>query len=129
MPGGAPGLPAGGPPPGTGPAAAPGIMLGSQAQGMAKLEVGLKALQEALGALPFGSALHNEVLEALKKIGKHMPQGGAGSADPQAMIQQLAGLAREARAAPQQQAALAGLMGPGGGVGGPPPAMMPPGPE
>lgn len=104
-------------------------MLGNQKQGMAKLEVGLKALQDALGGLPMGSPIHTAVLEALTKIGKHMPQGG-GAQDPQAMIQQLAMLAREAKAAPQQQAALAGLMGPGAGAppmgGGPvPPPPVP----
>lgn len=127
MPGGGAPQPPGAPPVGTGAAAAPSPMLGSQAQAASKLEAGLKMMQEALSGLPFGSELHHEVLDALKKIGKHMPQGGAGTTDPTAVIQQLAAAARAQKAQPQQHAALAGLMaGPGMGGGTPPGA---PGPE
>lgn len=126
-PGGAPPQVPGGPPGGTGAAAAPGIMLGNQAQGTAKLQLALKALQDALSSLPFGSELHHEVLTALTKIGKHLPQGGMGAQDPGAVIQQLAGLARSTKAQPAQMAALSGLMGPGGGA--PPPAPGGPAPE
>ena len=77
-----------------------------------------------------GSPVHNAVLKALSDIGKHMPQGGSGGGDPNAIIQQLAQLARAAHAEAPQQQALAGMMGgappgPGaipGGASPPPPA-------
>ena len=63
-------------------------------------------------------------ITAIQKIGKHLPQGGQGG-DPNAMIQELAGLAKGARQNPNM-AALQGMMPPGGGAGGgaPPPPPM-----
>ena len=108
---------------GVGPAAHPAPMPGNQMQGVEKVMTGLKMLQEALQSIPLGSQLHNEILTAVGKIGKHLPQGGTGG-DPQAAIQQLALAARSARAEPTQAAALQGLMG---GGGAPPPPMPPDG--
>ena len=122
-PPGAPGAPGG-----TGPATASHGMPGNQAHSLDKLTTAMKALQSALDGIPMGSGLHNEIITAISKIGKHLPQGGQGG-DPSGMLQQLALMAREAKAQPNQQAALAGLMG-GGGGGAPPPGappMPPPG--
>lgn len=111
---------------GTGGAAMPGHMPGNGMQGIEKVMMGLKALQDALPSVPLGSELHQELLTAVSKIGKHLPQGGAGG-DPQSMIQQLAMMAQKAKAEPQQAAALQGLMGGGGGgAPPPPPGGMPP---
>lgn len=126
MPGGAPPMP-GAPPGGTGPAAAPGPMPGNQAQAMSKVQIAMKALQEALPGVPMGTPLHHEILTSLSKLGKHLPEAaGHGAGDPQAMIQQLAALAREARANPGQEAALAGMMPPGAHPPGAPPPGAPP---
>ena len=115
---------------GVGGAAQPGAMAGNQAQGSEKVMVGLKALQEALPHLELGSEMHQAVLDAVSKIGKHLPQGGTGQGDPSSMVQQLALMARGAKQDPSQANALQGLMGGGGappppGAGGaPPPPMM-----
>ena len=107
----------------------PSPMAGNGMQGVEKVTIGLKALQEALPSLPLGSEMHQAVLDAVGKIGKHLPQGGTGG-DPQSMMQQLALMARSAKAEPQQAAALQGLMGGGGGAppppggGGAPPPQM-----
>jgi hypothetical protein len=110
-------------------ATVPAPHAGTQAQATSKLEAGMKLLQEALSGLPMGSPQHNAVLKALSDIGKHMPTGGAGQTDPNAMIQQLAQLARAARTEGPQHGALAGMMGGGAppagpipGAGAPPPA-------
>lgn len=113
-----------GPPGGTGGATAPGPMMGNQAQGMAAVKVAMEALQKALPGIPMGSELHNEVLTALSKIGKHMQHPGGGGQD---VIQQLVGMAREQHADPAKEQALAGMMGGGAppppGAGAPPPQM------
>ena len=120
MGGGAPG---GGPPGGVGGASAPSPMAGHQQGAMQKLNVALKSLQSSLDGIPIGSELHNEIITAIQKIGKHLPQGGQGG-DPNAMIQELAGLAKGARQNPNM-AALQGMMPPGGGAGGgAPPSPM-----
>lgn len=97
-------------------------MPGNAMAGMEKVKVGMKAFMEALPMLPLGGELSNAVMKAAQEIGKHLPQGGEGG-DPQAMIQQLAMMARDARAQPQGGAgpagALQGLMG--GGAGAAPP--------
>ena len=122
-PGGAPGGA------GTGGATAPVPMLGGQAKAMEQVHVGLKALTQALSELPIGSELSNEIMSAVGKIGKHLPQGGQGG-DPQGAVQQLAMMARQAKAEPGQANALQGLMGGGGappppGAGAPPPGAPP----
>jgi hypothetical protein len=96
-------------------------------QGFEKLMVGLKALNESLASLPLGSEVHNAVMKAIGEIGKHLPQGGTGG-DPASMIQQLAMMARNAKADPSQSAALQGLMGGGAGAPPPPGGMPPPPP-
>jgi hypothetical protein len=94
-------------------------MLGSQQAGMTQVKLGLEALQKSLMSIPMGSDLHTEILTALSKIGKLLGKDGGGN-DPNAVIQQLALLARDAKAQPQQSAALSSMMS-GGGAGGPPP--------
>ena len=76
----------------------------------------LKALQSSLDGIPIGSELHNEIITAIQKIGKHLPQGGQGG-DPNAMVQQLAAMAKDARQNPAQMGALQGMAG--GGAGAP----------
>jgi hypothetical protein len=122
--GGAPPSPAGG---GTGPAAAHGPMAGNAAQGMAKVKVGLEALQSALPMIPMGSELHTDLMKAVSSIAKHLPQGadqGGG-----AQIQQLLDLIRTAKTqgAPPPMGP-AGSGGAPGALGAPLPPGMPPPP-
>lgn len=106
--------PPAGPPGGVGPAAAPGHMAGSAVQGSNLLKAALEMLQKALPMLPLGSDEHNATIDAVKNLSKHIgPMAGGG--DPQAVIQQLAQLARQT-----QQAPVPGPLA-GGGAGGPPP--------
>lgn len=99
---------------------APQAMAGNQAAGMGKLQAGLKMLMESLPQLQIGSELSNAVMDSISKIGKHIPQhGGAEGGNPQAMIQDLALMARDMKQQPQGGGPLQGLMG--GGAGGPPP--------
>lgn len=93
-------------------------MAGGQQAGLIKLKLGLEALQAALPNLPMGSELHSEVLTAISKIGKMLAKDAGGN-DPNAIVQQLATMAREQKAQPQQQAALANIMGPGAPGGAP----------
>lgn len=113
-----------GPPGGMGPAGAPGAMAGNQAAAMSKVQAGLKALMEALPQLPIGSELSNSVMDAVSKIGKHLPEHGMGG-DGGNLIQQLALMAREAKAQPNPMMAMGGgaPLPAGAGAGGPPPAM------
>lgn len=122
MPGGPGGQPPGPPMGGMGAASSPMPMAGHQNAAMQKLMVALKALQDCLSGIPIGSELHNEVISAIQKIGKHLPQGGAGG-DPMAQVQELAALARGARQQPGQMQHLQGMMG---GGAPPPPAAPPP---
>ena len=122
-----PGAPPSPPPAGAvGPASAPGPMKGAAASGMEKLKLSLKGLQEALPALPMGSAVHTAVLKALTEIGKAVEKGGGAQADPGAMIQQLVEMARNAKqsGAPTPQMPGAGGAPPPPGMGAGPP--MPP---
>ena len=119
------------PPSGTGPASGLGGMAGNQQAGMEKIKIGLKALTEALPMLPLGGEIQSEVMKAVQSIGKHLAEGGAGG-DPQALIQQLVGMARGVKTEPP--AGFQNLMGGGGappppggpppGGGAPPPPMM-----
>ena len=117
-------------PGGTGPASGLGGMAGNQQAGIQKVEIGLKALMEALPQLPLGSEIQSAIMKAAQDIGKHLPQAGG---DPQAMIQNLAMMARNVKTEPPP--GLDALMGgggapppPGGGAppmpGGAPPPMM-----
>jgi hypothetical protein len=120
----------GAPPSGTGPASALGGMAGNQQAGMEKVKLGLKALTEALPMLPLGSELQSEIMKAVQGVGKHLAEGGG---DPQALVQQLAMMARNAKTEPPPgfgQLAGGGAPPPGGappspgmGAGGPPPPM------
>lgn len=83
---------------------APGAALGAQAKAMEGVKLGLKALQEALPAIPIGSELHQSLLKAVGDIGKHIDQGGPG--DQSGMMQQLVAMARSAQGAPPQAAAM-----------------------
>ena len=79
MPTPAPGAP---PPPGgggTGPVTAGGPLAGSASQGMAKVKLGLEALQAALPMIPMGSELHTDLMKAVSSITKHLgDKGGEG---------------------------------------------------
>jgi len=112
-----------------GPASAPGPMKGAAASGMEKLKLGLKTLQEALPALPMGSAIHTACLKALTEIGKAVEKEGGAKGDPGAMIQQLVEMARNAKqaGAPAPQMPGAGAAPPPSpdGGGGPPMPPMP----
>lgn len=117
-----------GPPPaGTGPVSGLGGMAGNQMAGMSKVEAGLKMLTEALPMLPLGSEVQAAIMKAVETIGKHLPQAGGGG-DPQALIQQLAMMSRNAKTEPPP--GFSQLVGGGGGPPPPPPpgggAMPPP---
>ena len=120
MPGPMPMPAPGAPPPGgggTGPVTAGGPLAGSAAQGMAKVKLGLEALQAALPMIPMGSELHTDLMKAVSSITKHLgDKGGEGGGGQQ--IQQLLEMLRNAKmqGAPPQ----AGMM-PGGPGGAPPP--------
>ena len=115
-----------GPPPGTGPAAAPGGMAGNVMAGMEKVKLGVKALIDSLPMLQLGSEMQQAVMKAVQDIGKHVPEAGGGG-DPQAMVQMLAMMGRQAKAEPPQAGALQQMMGGGGppppGGGAPPPGL------
>jgi hypothetical protein len=119
--------PMGPPPTGTGPAAATGGMMGNQMAGMEKVKIGVKALIDSLPMLPLGSEMQQAVMKAVQDIGKHVPEAGGGG-DPQALVQMLAMMGREAKAQPGQAGALQQMMGGGGapppGAGAPPPGGM-----
>ena len=85
--------------------------------------MGLKILQEALPALPMGSAIHTATLKALTDIGKAVEKEGCGRGDPSAMIQQLVELARSAR---QAGGSVPQMPGAGGAPAAPPPGGAPP---
>ncbi len=119
-----PGAPAAPPQAGvSGPATAPGPLKGAAAGGVEKLKLGLKILQEALPALPMGSAIHTATLKALTDIGKAVEKEGGGRGDPSAMIQQLVELARSAR---QAGGSVPQMPGAGGAPAAPPPGGAPP---
>ena len=102
---------------------APAPMAGMGRQGIAKAELGVKALQEALAEIPMGSDLHAAVLKALSDISKHLKTGAGpgGGGDQNAIIQQLVAMARQ-QGQPPQAGAMQSMF-PGGG-GAPPPAMQ-----
>ena len=122
--GGAPPPPPGG---GTGPAATHGPMAGNAAQGMAKVKVGLEALQSALPMVPMGSELHADLMKAVSSISKHLQQDGAQGG---AQIQQLLDMIRTAKtqggppAAPPGGGGAPPMAPPGMGAPPPPPAML-----
>jgi hypothetical protein len=105
----------------------PGHMAGGAAQGANLVRGALEQLQKALSMIPLGGDMHQAVIKAVSDLSKHVGEV-AGAGDPQAVIQQLAALAR----AKQQSAVPPALAGggappPGGPMpGGPPP--MPGGP-
>ncbi len=113
-------------PGGTGPAMSPAPMLGNTAQGMAGVKTAVEALQKALPSLPMGSDIQKTVLKALSSITPHLDDMGDSGIKPDhdAMVQQLAALARQ-----QQQGGpnpMAAMM-PGGAGGGDGAAPPPPG--
>ena len=106
-------------------------MAGNYLAGVEKVRIGVKALMDALPMLPVGSEISNAIMKAAQDVGKHL-EGGMEGGNPQAAIQMLAMMARNAKANPQGGAALQNIMG-GGGAGAPPPpapggAPMPPPP-
>lgn len=124
--GGAPG--AGAPAPGgaphggpanTGPVTTPQSNAGSAATATQALGVALKALQQALPAIPIGSELHEKVLRITADLSKQMQ---SVKEDPQLQIQQLMQMIRAA----SQQAPNAMLQKMAPMAPGAPPAMAPP---
>jgi len=117
--------PMGGPAPaGMGPAAGPGGMAGNQMAGLQKVQIGVKALIDALPMLPLGSEIQSEVMKAVQSIGKHVA-GAAEGGDHAGLMQQLALMGRQAKANPMQAQALDQMGGggappPGAGAGAPP---------
>lgn len=102
-------------------------MAGNAAQGMAKVKVGLEALQAALPMLPMGGELHADVMKAVSSISKHLAEGGAGGGGDQ--IQQLLDMIRTAKTQGGPPAAPPGggappAIPPGLGAPPPPPAML-----
>lgn len=91
-------------------------MAGSAAQGMAKVKLGLEALQAALPLLPMGGEIHNDVMKAVSTISKHLNTGGGDAGGGQ--IQQLLDMIRMAKSQGGPP-----MASPGGG--GAPPPMMP----
>jgi hypothetical protein len=97
---------------------APQAMMGAGAQGIAKVHIGLKALNASLVGLPMGSDLHTAVMKAVIEIGKHLGKAQADEVEKkQAMLQQLKEMQE------QPQAAMLQRMAAGGGQ--PQPPMMP----
>lgn len=108
---------------GTGPATSHGPLAGAASQGMAKVKLGLEALQAALPMLPMGGELHADVMKAVSSIAKHLAHGGEQGGG--ATIQQLLDMIRSAKT---QGAPPPGAPAPGGaappmmpGMGAPPP--------
>jgi hypothetical protein len=102
-------------------------MVGSMVQGVEKLKLGLKGLQESLSALPMGSPIHTAVLKALTDIGKELEKQGGQHGDPGAAIQQLLEMARNAKqagGAPPPMPGAGGAPPPPMGAGGPPAPPM-----
>ncbi len=126
---GAPPAPAGG---GVGAASAPGALAGAANQGIAKVKVGLEALQAALPMLPMGGEIHSDVMQCVAKLTKHLKSQGQEGPGGGGGIQQLLEMLRNAKTqgAPNPMAAMMPGGAPGGpppgGAGAPPPPMMPP---
>jgi hypothetical protein len=104
---------------GTAPSANPG----NEAAAMQDVSHAMKMLTRAMQSIPMGSPLHSDVLEALKKFGKHM--SAAGQQDQGLEAQRMHQLMRQAQAQGPQQAALRAMMQQQGGGGGAPPVMPP----
>jgi len=85
---------------------------GNQADGLMKVKSAIDLLQQALPGLPAGENSHRDVLNALRQLSRHLPQGG-----PTIGVQQtqLGDLLR----ATIRNALLQKIMGQGGGQGGP----------
>ena len=85
-------------------------------QGMSKIGVALKALQEALPSLPMGTPLHSEVLSAVKSLTKHLTDAGQ---DQQHLLMTLLQMARSAQQSQPMQALMKAFPGGASGMGGP----------
>lgn len=101
-------------------------MAGAAAQGMAKVRLGLEALQAALPMLPMGGDLHADVMKAVSTLSKHLQQGAADQGG--GTIQQLLDMIRTAKTQGGPPAAAPPGGGPptmpGMGAPPPPPAML-----
>ena len=71
------GQPSGGQASGPGGATAPGANRGLEAAALARLAVYAQGMATILAVLPVGSDASRDVREALNKIAKHVPPGGA----------------------------------------------------
>jgi hypothetical protein len=139
VPGGAPAAPqippalrAGAP--GAGPMTVPQGNPGNSLAAMSNVKTAVTLLQEALPAIPLGSALHGEVLKVIGSLGKHVGQQDANDQSQitqlQALIQKLsqqqpnAALARLAQQNPNAPPAMPQTQAPGGAAGAPPGVPM-----
>ena len=94
--------------------------MGNQVQAAALVGNALKALQEALPAIPMGSELHTTILDVVKKL---ITVAKSEQPDPHAQLQELIRNARESSAG-GPQAALSRMAPPPSG--GPPALPAPP---
>ena len=99
-------------PPGM-PAMGGGALAGSAMQGLTKVKTALEMLQQALPMLPMGGEVHQDVMQSVAKLSKHLEKGPGDGGDK---IQQLIEMIRNAK----QNPGMAGMM-PGGAPGAPPP--------
>lgn len=117
---GGPSGPLGGPPANLGPVTIPQNNPGNVMQGVEKLRVALKMMEEALPSIPMGMPLHQKLMKIAtdlsKELSDHAEQQGM---QRQTLIQALRGLGN------QNQMATLGKMTPP--PPNQPPAMMPPG--
>ena len=86
---------------GTGNASVMQPMLGSGAQALAQVKLGVDALQKALVGLPMGSELHTAILKAVTDITRRM---SSGDNDHAAQMQALMAMHRDTQQNPQADA-------------------------
>jgi hypothetical protein len=116
-PPGQPGQPPGGQASGPGGATAPGANRGLEAAALARLAVYAQGMATILAVLPVGSDASRDVREALNKIAKHIPPGGASPGVQMSEAQR--NLMQQRQMGPQIAAMRAGQAG--GGQPAPPP--------
>lgn len=114
LPPGAGGARPGQPPFGASPATNPQASQGNEAAAIARMDVIVKLLAQTLPLAGAASELGGVIMDALKKLGKFVPQGQVSPGMQQSQIQSL--LAKQQQAGPQ----IAQMRGAGGGP--PPPA-------
>lgn len=107
-----------------GPATAPGGNPGNAMAAEQKVRLALTALQEALPGLPMGTAIHTEVLKAVKAIGGKL--GDQGDSSKSLQMQQLMQMMKGLASQPNPAMARLGGAPPGAPPAPPQPPAMPP---